>query len=435
MRHKGWWLSTLLPIVIVTSAAAASENKSLRVGISGDYPPFAAVAKIADPQVVDLTDPRVLTPKPAPAAEGFDIEVARRFAADSGRKLELVTFDWPELTAKLEAGAFDIAMSGITLRAERAMSGLFSRPYLITGAVAVVAAGEGDRVRSIDWLDAANVRLAVNRGGYLEGLAKSRFPNARLRPAEDNRELPQLLRHGSVDAVIAERYEALRWQKSSGVELSRPFTRDLKVYMVAPKSAALVEALDDWLARREEDGWLPQLRRRWVAEPSPPTKAELCVEAVRARIQTRFDLMPLVAAAKRRRGELIDDPGQEARVLSRAREQATRRNLSAEDVARLFRQLIEAAKLSQVHSMMSGTYGSAEVNLTALRRAIGSESDELIAELARCRPYLGQVAREAELIVPGITTAQAELILTTVAKIKAGKRAAAEPVIQEMQIP
>src|SRR6266404_2350857 len=84
------------------------EAPPLRVGTSGDYPPFSLAR-----------DGRL---------EGLDVEIARRFAHDGGRRLELVPFRWPELTRDLAAGRFDLAMSGVTLRPERAVAGVFTRP-------------------------------------------------------------------------------------------------------------------------------------------------------------------------------------------------------------------------------------------------------------------------------------------------------------------
>jgi len=78
------------------------EAPPLLVGTSADYPPFSLAR--------DGT------------TEGLDVEVARRFARDSGRRLELVRFRWPELTRDLVAGRFDLALGGVTLRPERAVA-------------------------------------------------------------------------------------------------------------------------------------------------------------------------------------------------------------------------------------------------------------------------------------------------------------------------
>ena len=66
----------------VTAGAASRDAEPLRVGTSGDYPPFS---RAVGEEVVEF--------------EGFDIELARAYAVARGRAIEFVPFRWPELTA------------------------------------------------------------------------------------------------------------------------------------------------------------------------------------------------------------------------------------------------------------------------------------------------------------------------------------------------
>ena len=130
----------------IDSANAASkpgQPATLRVATTGDYAPFsmrgclpgqdceAAAAPTAAAgsaaSVVPATGAAATpastnaaaapaspregnAPAAAPANElsGFDVEVARRFAADRGYKVEFVAVRWPDLSASLAAGAFDV---------------------------------------------------------------------------------------------------------------------------------------------------------------------------------------------------------------------------------------------------------------------------------------------------------------------------------------
>jgi hypothetical protein len=103
------WRATLGAAVVVVVALVAlgacsarrplpaADTGAIRVGTSGDYPPFSLRA--ADG-----------------GWSGFDVEVARAYATARGRRLELVPFRWPELGTRLAAGDFDVAMSGVTVR-------------------------------------------------------------------------------------------------------------------------------------------------------------------------------------------------------------------------------------------------------------------------------------------------------------------------------
>src|SRR5207244_539438 len=107
---------------------------------------------------------------------------------------------WPGLRRALAAGRFDLAMGGVTLRPERAVAGVFTRPVVEAGAV--VLAHQRLDPRS-SWL-----RLGVNAGGHLERLAARLFPQALLVRTHDNRALGELLASGAADAILTDEAEA-----------------------------------------------------------------------------------------------------------------------------------------------------------------------------------------------------------------------------------
>ena len=81
---------------LVAPRTAWAQQATLRVATTGDYPPFSR------------------------AGAGFDVDVARRLAADLGARIEWVSVRWPELLRAAQTNGFDIAMSGVTWRPERA---------------------------------------------------------------------------------------------------------------------------------------------------------------------------------------------------------------------------------------------------------------------------------------------------------------------------
>jgi cyclohexadienyl dehydratase len=368
----------VIPFAIVfsfaplTMQAVAEETPALavlHVATSGDYQPFS----FHDVQG---------------ALVGFDVDVARRLAVDLGRGVEFVPFRWPELEGLLGAPAaartVDIAMSGVTIRQDRAVHGVFTRPYAVTGAVAVIRRSDRKRFRRVADLDRASVRVAVNSGGHLEQVARQHFTRAQIITVADNRTLPDVLARGGADAVLSEEIEARTWP-ADRVAVLGPFTRDRKAYLVPRDAADLAQQVNDWLAAREADGWLNEARRRWLGERTLWTAQHATIEALVAAMELRLQLMPLVAAVKRREGLPIEDPAQEARVIEHVRAAATAARLNADDVAALFRVQMEAAR-SVEHRASEATV-PANVTLADLRPAVAAASDQVIAELARCRAW------------------------------------------------
>jgi cyclohexadienyl dehydratase len=331
-RPGARWLVLLAALALAAPAAAGGK---LRVGTSGDYPPFSKAL-----------------PGDEPDYEGFDVELARRYAADRGLELEWVRFRWKTLLQDLAANRFDVAMSGVTVRPERSAAGSFSVPVVETGAVLLVR--DTSRFENEASLNRERIRIGVNAGGHLEQVAHERFARATVIAVAENSAVMRALEEGSVDAALTDTAEALVWQGQLP-DLGRigPLTRDRKALLVRPGASARGADLDAWLLEREADGTLEALRTQYlgagpfarVAEPLP---------ALVAALDERLSLMPWVGVAKRRAGLPLVVPEREAEVL----EQATGAVLAeakARDrvpppallVQRFFRVQLDAAKQVQ----------------------------------------------------------------------------------------
>ena len=315
-------------LLLLVAAGPAAAAGSLRVGTSGDYAPFS--------RRVDG------------GYEGFDVAVARAFATERGLALEFVPFEWPDLLSDLEAGRFDVAMSGVTLRPERSLAGRFTVPVAETGAVALVRGAS--RARSLADLDGPGVRVAVNRGGHLEGVARARLPRARIETLSPNAAVREALLAGRADAAVSDTLEAPRWREGApDLVVLGPFTRDRKAYLVRAGRADLAADLDAWLLAREADGSLARWRTEHLGPGQGPAAEPL--GALLAALDERLALMPLVAEAKRAAGLPVEAPEQEARVVEaglaavRAAARAAGRPTPDEDAVRaLYRAQIEAAR-------------------------------------------------------------------------------------------
>ena len=104
--------------------AAKAANPDLRVGTTGDYPPFSFI----DTQTGQY--------------QGSDIDQARALAAALHRRLVFVPTSWGTLSADLSAGRFDIAMGGVSVNPQRAAQGVFTAAYLHDGKTPVVRCDE-----------------------------------------------------------------------------------------------------------------------------------------------------------------------------------------------------------------------------------------------------------------------------------------------------
>ncbi len=343
VRAAALALGMALVASVLACAALPAAPPVLRVGTSGDYAPFSHAA-------------------PGGLA-GFDVELARAFAADNGMALQWVKFRWPELVPDLEAGRFDVAMSGVTVRPERSVAGRFCVPGVEGGAV--VLRDDARRFATLESLDTPSARIAVNAGGHLERVTRARFPRARILTLP-NAEVPDALAAGRADAVVTDVFEAPHWRRRlpAATPLG-PFTRDRKAWLVAAGRPDLARRLDAWLLAREADGSLAELRARHLGLERSAAVAQPFAALV-AAVDERLALMPAVAEAKRRAGLPVHAPEREARVLDAAvaavseaaREAGTRAPPEAA-VRAFFAAQIAAAREIQL-AVLAGPPGSGE---------------------------------------------------------------------------
>lgn len=362
-------LATLLAIGVAAATGCAARRSPvepgrpapLRVGTSGDYPPFSIRTAHDD-------------------WRGFDVDVARAYAAARGRTLAFVPFRWPELAARLAAGDFDVAMSGVTVRADRLMAGTMTAAVARSEAIVLVRRGG---LAGAD-LDRPTTRIAVNRGGHLERVARTRLPHATLVPVDDNRRLPELLARHAVDAIVTDTLEAATFG-AADFTVAAHLSRDRKAYWVAPGQDALAADLDAWLLASERDGTLHRLR---TAELRGDVASTLPVELARAvdLIGRRLLLMPAVAAAKQAAGLPIVDAAREADVVARAVARATAAGLDADAAERLARAQIAAARAVQTAVQPNGAAPSADApTLATLRPRIDALDEALVQALVTAK--------------------------------------------------
>jgi cyclohexadienyl dehydratase len=332
----------------------------LRVGTSEDYAPFAKMT--------------------AGGRAGLDVDLSNLVGRGLGVRVDFVPFKWPELTKRLEEKAFDIAASGVTVRADRLFFGSFSRPYAVTGAVACVRKEDAARFRDSSALNAAGVRIAVNRGGHLAHVARTFFPRATLELLDDNSVLFDRVTTRAADAAVSDSAEA----HAGAGQLSTlpPLTRDRKALYVRRDAPALARRVDELLFAWENDGSLPRLRRKWLGDVVP-AGWNPHLEAVLADVQLRFDLMPSVGAAKRALGKAVEDKEQEARVTARVKDMARALQLDTASIESLWAVLIASAKVIQLAPVWPA---SPTTTLDALRGAIGALDVHLLSSLKDAAP-------------------------------------------------
>ena len=394
--EEPWVASVRFTTAELDEAASAAPIDAppkpvLRVGTSGDYPPFSTVGDVA----ADGSASR----------SGFAVEVAGRLARDLGYDVAFVPYDWPDLASAVAANEFDVAMSGVTWRPGRAAAGWMSRAVASGGPCVVSAA------------DAASplAQVAVNRGGILERWTRDRFGSGatRIVAVDDNLSLPGRLERGEVDAFITDSFEVEHFGRD-GWRRRCEAPVDRKVFWVAPGRAdELGPAIDRWIQRNE--GWLEGRREEWFGRGQGRDELDHLLDLVARRLA----FMPPIAVWKAARGVAIEDPERERIVLEAAGRTAAEFGLDPAPVREWFALQIDLAKAVQrrtapaaptleLDAMRPALIRLGERQVRALRAmAAGPVREPAPEDLQVLAPYLSDA--ETERVRAGLARLLAEL--------------------------
>ncbi|MEE4298172.1 MAG: transporter substrate-binding domain-containing protein, partial [Pseudomonadales bacterium] len=215
---------------------------TLRVGTTGDYAPFSAVAANGE-------------------RTGIDVDRAGELAASLGVRVDWIETSWPTLEDDLAAGRFDIAMSGISRTLERARIGDFSAPYHVGGKTPIVRCEDLARFDAFEAIDRPGTRAVVNPGGTNEQFARTRLTQASLRVFPDNRLVFDEIAEGRADVMFTDAIEVHRVARDDarlcaalpGVTLTY---QEKGFLLPRDRDGAWLRYVDLWLAQLRGDGRL-----------------------------------------------------------------------------------------------------------------------------------------------------------------------------------
>jgi cyclohexadienyl dehydratase len=246
LRSIGIWRLAGLAVLAAPAFAQASRldeiiaHGVLKVGTTGDYRPFTALDKASG------------------AYSGLDIDLARSLGAALGVKVEFVATSWPDLAKDFDAGAFDIAMGGISVTLERAKKGYFSIPYLREGKTAIARCADKDKYQTLADIDKPNVTVIANPGGTNEKFDRTHLQAAQIVIYPENATIFDQLAAGKADVMITDASETRYQQKlHSGalcaIRPDAPFDFAEKAYWMV-RDEALKAFVDQWLHISMENG-------------------------------------------------------------------------------------------------------------------------------------------------------------------------------------
>lgn len=229
------------------------ERGELRIGMSGDQPPFSMTA----------TDGSLF---------GLDVDMAKGLAENIGVKATLIKMNFKELIPALQNGDIDMVISGVTMTLERNIKVAFIGPYLISGNTILTNNSEYLNAKSVDDIDIAGVKIAVMQGTTSEEFINATISKASIYKSTTNKLALKMLEEGKVDIFVAGYPTiavALLDKKADGFStIEEPFDYEPIGIAVAPSDPLFINLTTNYLNTLERTGILQMLKAKWFEEDS-----------------------------------------------------------------------------------------------------------------------------------------------------------------------
>jgi len=370
-------LAAAVPALAQTAASDIATRGVLRVGSTGDYKPFSYRASNSD-------------------FIGLDVELAGELAQAMGVKLQIVPTSWPALMSDFSAGKFDIALSGISVTAERQRQAYFSVSYLRDGKTPITRCGNEAQFQTLEQINQPGVRLIVNPGGTNERFARTYAPRAQLTVYPDNVAIFGQIVDGAADLMMTDAIETRLQQRLHpqlcAVHPDAPFDHAEKAILL-PRDDAFKAYVDQWLGQRISSGKLQQSLGRWL-------DFAWNLEPLRQAIDQRLLLAPAVARAKWNVQAPIEDLPREAQVIAAAVQQGRALGLPKAWVEAVFKAQIEASKTvqrelyAQWRHEQAGPFSDAPDLAHTIRPELDRITTQLLRAMADNQTILNSAAKQ-----------------------------------------
>lgn len=223
-------------------------NKSIRIGVSGNQPPFSMVSN--KDQLI-----------------GFEIDLGNRLASALGIEVEYVQLPFPELLPALQENKVDIILSGMTMTTQRNLSVAFAGPYISTGKSLLTKNSKYASIADVSELDSRKLKVGTLKGSTSEEFVKNFLSTATLVAVDDYEKAIDMVRSGEIDIMVADYaeclYASLKYSADNLQVLNQTLTNERIGIALPPDDPLMMNLLENFLGELLESGELGTLEAKW----------------------------------------------------------------------------------------------------------------------------------------------------------------------------
>ena len=202
---------------------------------------------------------------------GFDVEIAKRFAAYLGKKFVPVDMPFGSLIASIATNKIDMIAAQMMITDERKKQIDFSDPYYDSG-ISLIAKKENiiqqeeGKMAKLD--DIADKRVGIFSGTIFDGYLSKKYPNAQIFRYDGSADMMLSLKTGKIDAAMFDAITAgliLKRNPDLGLLTDDVLSMDLGVGF-SKKNPTLRKEFTAFLKEIRGNGIYDEMHKRWFTE-------------------------------------------------------------------------------------------------------------------------------------------------------------------------
>jgi polar amino acid transport system substrate-binding protein len=179
--------------IALAIGAAQAEDKVLKIGTEGAYPPFNNLT--ADGKL-----------------EGFDVDIAQALCDEMKVTCEFVTQDWDGIIPALQAGKFDAIIASMSITPERLQKVDFTNKYYNTPPA--IAAPKDSDIKGVTKEDLAGKTIGVQGSTTHFNYSEQTYTDSTVKPYPTAQEYQLDIANGRLDAVNDDIVAIQQWLDS-----------------------------------------------------------------------------------------------------------------------------------------------------------------------------------------------------------------------------
>ena len=230
------------------STVAGDSGRTLRVGVTPDYPPviFKLNNEIA----------------------GVEADLARRLAKELNRTVQFIELRWDDQIPALLEGKTDIVMSGISITEARKIRIDFTDYYFKSGLLAMMRVEDARKYNTIRDIMQSNATVGVVKGTTGDIFVQRNFPNVtRISALSKAGDAPSELKNRRIDIFVNDAPSIIWLVSENEADLTafwKPLNEEYLAWGIRRDDREFLGLVNSVLRKWKEDGTLKGVLTRWL---------------------------------------------------------------------------------------------------------------------------------------------------------------------------